>query len=100
MGHHGEAHHSALWHHSTPTPVTVALKHTNKVRWAFDGENWLMNRMSEFHGGGQMLYGEPPKWAAEAIALLRMVDANKEVEGLGFRYNDGIFYIEEALEKK
>ena len=77
----------------------MALKHANKVRWAFDGEDWLMNRMSEFPGGGQTLYGEPPPWAAEAIAMLRMVEANKEVPGLGFRYNDDIFYIDGALEK-
>ena len=77
----------------------MMLKHANKVRWAFDGENWRMNRMSEFPGGGPMLYGEPPQWAAEAIAMLRMVEANKEVPGLGFRYNDDIFYIDGELEK-
>lgn len=58
-----------------------------------------MTRMSEFPGGGQMLYGEPPQWAAEAIAMLRIVEANKEVPGLGFRYNDDIFYIDGELEK-
>lgn len=46
-----------------------------------------------------MLYGEPPAWAAEAIAMLRMVEANKEVPGLGFRYNEDIFYIDGELEK-
>lgn len=99
MGHHGEAHHSAMWHYSASTHITVAIKHANKLRWAFDGKNWLMLRMNEFPGGAPMLYGEPPPWAAEAIAMLRMVEENKEVKNLGFRYSDSIFYIEGALEK-
>ena len=122
MGNHGEAHYSAMRNNSTfeqiieemqPNQnvetagavrqalahINMALKHTNKVRWALSREGWLMNRMNEFPGGGSMVYGEPPPWAAEAIAMLRMVEANKEIPGLGFRYNDGIFYIEGALEK-
>lgn len=97
MGHHREAHHSSG--RDILASITVALKHANKVRWAFDGESWLMNRMSEFPGGGSMLYGVPPPWAAEAIAMLRMVETNKEVPGLGFRYNEDIFYINGGLEK-
>lgn len=106
MGHHREAHHSTGRDYVASIEadlkaklLRMALKHAGKARWAFNGEYWLVNRMSDFPGGGQMLYGEPPAWVAEAIAMLRMVEANTEVPGLGFRYNDNIFYIDGALEK-
>ena len=102
MGHHREEYNRAIRDIFTPLgeAAYMAVKHANKTRWSFDGDIWLMNRMAEFpRGGGQMLYEEPPQWAAEAIAMLRMVEANKEVPGLGFRYNDDIFYIDGELEK-
>lgn len=100
LGDNDEGAHSASWQHS------MAVKHMGKIRFEKDPPpqtTWNMQRMENFNsewGGRAVRTDALPQWAEAPIAMLRMVEAHTEVDGLGFRYNEDVFYIDSDLEKE